>query len=100
MVALVALVAFFAITALRALVARCAFGTVRPLASILDATTAPFLILLDVTALFFSCAVPTLFFGKLVAAYVVPPSATNRATREMMSAGLGRLSVFMMNSPQ
>jgi hypothetical protein len=35
---------------------------------ILAAVTAPFLIFGDVTAFFFNCCEPTLFFGRLVAA--------------------------------
>ena len=45
-----------------------AFGTERPFALIFEAVTAPFLIFVAVTALFFSCFVPTLFVGRLVAA--------------------------------
>jgi hypothetical protein len=36
-----------------------------------------------VTALFFSCRVPTLFAGSFTAAYDVPPSAMNNASRAM-----------------
>jgi hypothetical protein len=41
-----------------------------------------------VTAFFFSCGVPTLLLGRLIAAYVVPPSATNNANT--LSATRGR----------
>ena len=67
-VALVAVVALVAFVAESALVACNAFGTVRPLVLILDAVTAPFLILLAVTAFCFNCLVPTLFLGSLKAA--------------------------------
>jgi hypothetical protein len=40
----------------------------------LSEASVPLLILERVTAPLFSCFVPTLFAGKLVAAYVVPPS--------------------------
>jgi hypothetical protein len=51
-----------------AVVAWVAFGTVRQLVLIFEAVTAPFLIFAPVTALFFSCFVPTLFLGSLSAA--------------------------------
>src|SRR5690242_10112419 len=41
----------------------------------------PFLIFAAVTAFFFNCFVPTLFFGSAVAAYVVPPSAMKSANK-------------------
>jgi hypothetical protein len=45
----------------------------------------------DVTAEAFSCAVPTLFFGKAeTAAKLVPPSARASATHEITSPGEGR----------
>src|SRR5919198_5503772 len=49
-----------------------------------------FLTLLLVTALFLSCAVPTLFLGRAVAAQLTPPSASSRATHAMTIAGDGR----------
>jgi hypothetical protein len=58
-------------------------------APIFDAVTAPLRSLGAVTAFFLSCFVPTLFLGRLVAAYAVPPSARKRATREMASDGVG-----------
>src|SRR4051812_45349401 len=99
-VALVALVAFVAFVALVAESAAAAAGTfaspdskmsapvsessltlapVIAFAPILAFVAEPLLILAAVTALFFSCFVPTLFFGSAVAAYVVPPSAMNSA---------------------
>ena len=42
--------------------------------------TEPLLIFTAVTAFFFNCFVPTLFFGSAVAAYVVPPSAMKSAS--------------------
>ena len=90
LVALVALAAWVAFVAESALLACDAFGTVRPLALILDAVTAPFLILLAVTALCFNCLAPTLFLGSLKAAKLVPPSAMSSATNATTSAGLGR----------
>src|SRR5215467_2203287 len=54
-----------------------------------EAVTAPFLI----------CRVPTLFAGRLVAAYVVPPSATNSAISEMTKAGLGARNFLCTVSP-
>src|SRR5919201_5676104 len=49
-----------------------------------------FLTLLLVTALFLSCAVPTLFRGRAVAAQLAPPSASSRATHATTIAGDGR----------
>src|SRR5919201_4565389 len=49
-----------------------------------------FLTLLLVTALFLSCAVPTLFLGSAVAAQLTPPSASSRATHATTIAGDGR----------
>ena len=50
-----------------------------------------FLTLVEMTALFLSCFVPTLFFGNaLTAAKLVPPSATVRAMHAMTMAGDGR----------
>jgi hypothetical protein len=48
----------------------------------------PFLIFGPVTAFFFSCFVPTLFFGNnaFPAAIEVPPSATNSARRARVAA--------------
>ena len=57
-VALTALIAFVALAAVLALPARSAVGTVTPLTFNLALVTAPF----------FSCLVPTLFFGRLNAA--------------------------------
>ena len=45
-----------------------AFGTVSPFVLILALVTAPFLIFTPVTAFFFSCFAPTLFFGRWIAA--------------------------------
>ena len=43
---------------------------------------------------------PTLFFGRLVAAYVVPPSATSNAINDTTNAGLGALKPrFCMTPP-
>ena len=42
------------------------------------------------TAPFRSCAVPTLFAGRMTAAYPVPPSATTSATQATTSAADGR----------
>jgi hypothetical protein len=81
--AVVALVAFVAESALVACVA---LGTVSPFVLIFAAPTAWFLIFGDVTAFFFNCFAPMLFFGRLVAAYAVPPSATNSAIRAPDSA--------------
>jgi hypothetical protein len=53
-----------ALVAESALVACVAFGTVSPLVLILLAVMAPFLIFTPVTAFFFSCFEPTLFFGN------------------------------------
>jgi hypothetical protein len=39
----------------------------------------PFLTFDEVTALLLSCVAPTLFRGRLAAAYEVPPRATNSA---------------------
>src|SRR5919198_1080773 len=49
-----------------------------------------FLTLLLVTALFLSCAVPTLFLGSAVAAQLTPPSAKSRARHAMTIVGDGR----------
>ena len=66
----------------------------------LSAATVALLIFCAVTAPFFNCFVPTLFFGRLIAAYVVPPSATNNAKTAITSAGLGFLiRRFMTGSP-
>jgi hypothetical protein len=98
--AVVAVVALVALSALVAWAAFVALGTVTPLKFIFDPITAPFVIcfvptaplwsFLVVTAPFLSCLVPTLFFGTMRAAKLVPPTATNSATAEMTSAGLGR----------
>ena len=40
---------------------------------------------------FFSCLTDVLFGSALIAAKLVPPSATNDAMNEMTSAGLGAL---------
>src|SRR5205809_7702254 len=78
-VALVALVAFVALSALVAWSALAADGTLPRLDSLTSApVTWSFLIFGLVTALFFSCLVPTLFRGSaFAAANVVPPSAMN-----------------------
>ena len=88
-VAVFACVALAALAALVALTACVAFGTVpseetsiwAPLKvpPIFTALTAPFLIFAAVTEFFFSCLVPTLFFGSWVAASAPPPRAMNRA---------------------
>jgi hypothetical protein len=46
--------------------------------------------LIEVTAFFLSCLVPTLFVGNVIAAYDVPPSATSSATKASISDGEGR----------
>jgi hypothetical protein len=43
------------------------------------------------TALFRSCAVPTLFLGSTVAAYPVPPRATTRARQATIIDGVKRV---------
>ena len=50
----------------------------------------PSLTLLDTTALFLSCAVPTLFRGNCVTAQPVPVAANTNAMIEITSAGDGR----------
>jgi hypothetical protein len=53
-----------------------------------------------VTALFFSCGVPTLFLASwLTAATLVPPSATSSAMHATIIAGDGRRTRFLMSSP-
>jgi hypothetical protein len=50
-----------------------------------------FLTLVEITAFFLSCFVPTLFLGNaLTAATLVPPSAMPRAMHAMTMAGDGR----------
>ena len=83
MAAVLAYVAFWAVVALVAL------RTLSPRVLILAA----------VTALFLIWAVPTLLAGRFVAAYVVPPSATNKAISEMTNAGLGARSFPSTNVP-
>src|ERR1700761_9488808 len=65
--ALVAWVALVALTAFVALVALVAVGTAVPGAKLV-AVTEPFSIFAPVTAPFFSCLVPTEFFGSFTAA--------------------------------
>jgi hypothetical protein len=93
---LVALVAFVAVVAFTARLATSAKGTWPSLLSSIWApvnvfafASAPvialFLIFGLVTALFLSCAVPTLFFGR-VAAHATPPMAMNTAIVDMTFA--------------
>jgi hypothetical protein len=62
------------------------------LLAILADVTALLAIFAAVTALFFSCALPTLFFGTLAstAAMLVPVSAMSSAAQAMTIAGDGR----------
>jgi hypothetical protein len=51
----------------------------------------------EVTAEFFNCGVPTLFFGTLsTVAYPVPPRARPSATHAITSAGDGRRSGIVL----
>jgi hypothetical protein len=61
------------------------------LLAILADVTALLAIFAAVTALFFSCALPTLFFGTAwTAAMLVPVSAMSSAVQAMTIAGDGR----------
>ena len=66
------------------------WAPVSELGATFDAVTAPRRSLDVVTAPLFSCLVPTLFFGRLRAAYALPPSEMNSAASATSMAGEGR----------
>src|SRR3954466_3176402 len=64
-----------------------------------SAFSEPFLTLDEMTASFFSCLVPTLFFGSVARAYPVPPIATTSAINDATLENVTCLRIRSIGSP-